>query len=220
MWGTGSARHHGLRSELLSAFDRLQTKTEPHIRVVPVVPSQQPTMASGPLVTRGIGKHLDFDRKWMITHNQARSTKHIVVFVDDFVGTGTQFSTFLRRHRLTHLVHERRCCYVAVAAHSTGIQHLRSTFPQLPVSAVDLLEPRNSLFHAESLAFPDGTNAIADARAFYYEMLDSFHIRSSQFRDGYGGLALSYAFAHGVPNNSTPLLWWPQGANWTPLFDR
>ena len=214
------ARHYSLASELYSAYDRLQTETEPNIRLVPVAPSQQATMASGPFIARLIRKHLDFRKQWISRHDQVGSTTSSVVFIDDFIGTGTQFSKFLKRHNLTHLIDERRCCYIAVAAHSAGIQHLRSTFPDLPVAAVDLLEPRNSLFHQQSLAFPDGTNTIDDAKAFYHKMIDAFHINDPRFREGYGSLNLTYAFAHAVPNNSTPLLWWPRQANWTPLFNR
>ena len=214
------AWHYSLPSDLHSAFDRLKARTEPKIRVVPVVPSQHSAMASGPLIARLIRRHLDFNRRWLISQARVRKTKHFVVFVDDFIGTGDQFSNFLTQHNLTYLIREQRCCYVAIAAHSDGIRNLRSSFPELPVSAVDLLEPRNGLFHEESLAFPDGTNTILDAREFYYKMLDAFDIHATDYRDGYGGLALTYAFAHGVPNNSTPLLWWPQSVHWTPLFPR
>ena len=214
------ARHYDLRSELYSAADRLQAKSEPNIRLVPVVPATQPPNPSGPLVTRRISQHLHFQKKWTIKVNQIRSTTPFVVFIDDFIGTGKQFPKFFVQHSLYHLAEQRRCCYVAIAGHSTGIDHLRDKFPKLPVSAVDLLEPRNSLFHEQSLAFPDGTNSIDDAKAFYYEMLSEFHIGHSRFRGGYGDLALAYAFSHAVPNNCTPLLWWPQTANWTPLFDR
>ena len=214
------ARHHNLPSELYTAYDQLQANSEPNVRIVPVVPSQQPIMASGPLIARVILKHLNFRRKWIIGHDEVCSTTPFVIFVDDFIGTGTQFSNFLQREGLVRLVRKRRCCYVALAAHKAGIQHLTSTFTDLPVSAVDLLESRNSLFHQQSMAFPDGTNNIDDAKAFYYEMLDEYHVNDSRFRNGYGGLNLAYAFAHAVPNNSTPLLWWPRNANWTPLFTR
>lgn len=214
------ARHYNLPSELYSAWDRLRAKTEPNIRLVPALPSHHATMASGPLLARLIRKHLNIRREWIIGHDQVRPTTPFVIFIDDFIGTGDQSSEFLQQPGLIRLVHSRRCCFVSLAAHRAGIDHLTSIFPDLPVSAVDLLEPRNGLFHDQSLAFPDGTNTIADARAFYYEMLDSFHINSTKFRDGYGGLDLAYAFSHAVPNNSTPLLWWPQQAGWTPLFNR
>ena len=214
------ARHHGLPSELYSAYDRLRARTEPNIRLVPIVPAQNPIMPSGPLIARLTRIHLDLRKEWIIRHEEIQPTTPFVVFIDDFIGTGTQFSTFLRGASLEHLVSERRCCFVTLAAHSVGIEDLMSNFPNLPVSAVDLLEPRNGLFHQQSLAFPDGTNSIDDAKALYGEMLDEIHVTSTRFRDGYGQLHLAYAFAHTVPNNSTPLLWWPRCANWTPLFNR
>ena len=212
------ARRYSLGSHLHSVCDRLQDDHEPELRLVPVSPAPQATMASGPLITRLARKHLRFRKKWIIPHRNIRPTTPFVVFIDDFIGTGTQFSRFIRQAKLTHLITERRCCYVAVAAHATGIKNLRRDFPRVAVSAVDLLSARNSLFHQHSLAFPDGTNSIADAKAFYQQMLKRFRIpRRSQ---GEYGLELAYAFAHAVPNNSTPLLWWPQNTRWTPLFAR
>ena len=213
------ARSHNFATDLHSICDRLQSNYDPEVRLVPVMPARQATMASGPLITRLAQKHLNFRKKWIIPHRKIRSTTPFVVFLDDFIGTGNQFSRFLKQERLTHLVTERRCCYVAVAAHSTGIDSLRDEFPDLAVSAVDSLSPQNSLFHHQSLAFPDGTNTIADARAFYRQMLNTFRIRL-HYQGGYGGLDLAYAFAHAVPNNCTPLLWWPQNRHWIPLFRR
>ena len=46
------ARHHNLSTDLHSICDRLQWKHEPDIRLVPVAPARQATMASGPLITR------------------------------------------------------------------------------------------------------------------------------------------------------------------------
>ena len=213
------ARHHGFGSHLHSACDRLQWDHEPNLRLVPVSPAPQATMASGPLITRLAQKHLNFHKKWIIPHRKIRPTTPFVVFLDDVIGTGTQFSQFIKKAHLTHLIKERRCCYVAVAAHSTGINNLTDEFPELAVSAVDMLSPRNSLFHPQSLAFPDGTNTIDDARTFYRQMLNTFQV-SRRYQGGYGGLDLAYAFAHAVPNNSTPLLWWPENTQWTPLFRR
>ena len=214
------ARRFGLPLELCSAFERLKFRIEPNFRIVPVEPSDDAVPPSGRLIAKLIQKQLRFRKEWIIRYGQVSQDTPFVVFIDDLIGTGNQFTNFLKQQNLEHLIEERRCCYVALAAHGDGIRHLKSKFPGLPLSAVDLLEAQNSLFGSDSLAFPDGTNTITDAKAFYYEMLDQFHINNSKFRDGYGGLNLAYAFAHTVPNNSTPLIWWPQNAVWTPLFDR
>ena len=214
------ARQHGLPPELYTALDRLQSKTEPNFSLVPVVPSTGSTMASGSLIARIISRHLRIQRKRILGAHEIRRTTPFVVFIDDFVGTGNQFTRFIHQQNLDRLVRNKLCCYVAIAGHSVGIGNLKKKFPKLPISAVDLLGPRNSLFDRHSLAFPDGTNSIADAKSFCHDMLDEFGIGSRKYRDGYGGLALAYAFDHAIPNNCTPLLWWPPRGNWTPLFDR
>lgn len=213
------ARTHNFGSFLQSTSELLQSEHEPHIRVVPVTPDRHSATASGPLLTRLARRHLNIRKKWIISARRIRSNASFVVFLDDFIGTGNQFSRFLRHNRLAHLIEERRCCYLSIAAHSSGINNLRREFPGLAVSAVDLLTEQNSLFDEQSLAFPDGTNCLSDAMSFYREMLKSFHIRP-RYKNGYGGLNVAYAFSHSVPNNSTPLLWWPKNSNWTPLFVR
>lgn len=80
--------------------------------------------------------------------------------------------------------------------------------------------PTTAFSVPKGTAFPDGTNTLEDAQAFYDDMLDTFQINNPKFRNGYGNLNLSYAFQYSVPNNSTPLLWWPANKTWQPLFRR
>lgn len=216
------SRHHNLPNELTTALNLLRMSREPNVRVVPVVPSRQQNqiMSSGPLIARIIHKHLRIQKQWILDPGSINDNTPFVIFVDDFIGTGTQFSQFMHRAKLVHLIDNRRCCFVALAGHQIGIKHLRTKFASLPVSAVDLLNTNNSLFDTESSSFLDGTNTIEAAYNCYDQVLSALDMGTSRFRTGFGNLNLAYAFAHGVPNNCTPLLWWSESDNWFPLFDR
>ena len=214
------ARQHELPSQLCSAYEHLQRLEEPHIRLVPVIPRPQYTSSSGPLVTRLIDQHLRFNSNWIITLDKIKSTTPFIVFIDDFIGTGDQLSSYLRKHNLEYLVTEQRCCFVALAAHNDGIDRLGSEFKNIRISAVELLDPSVGLFHEQSPAFKDGTNTFTTAREWYNEMLEEFQIKGHRIAEGYGSQCLTYVFSHAVPNNCTPLLWWSKSSKLFPLFHR
>lgn len=214
------ARIRSLPTHLNSAFDLLRRAGDPSLRVVPVEPKHRAATASGHIIARLISRHLGLHKDWILSHTDVGPSTPFVIFVDDFVGTGTQFERFVSQAHLAHLVAERRCCYIALAAHRDGLRHLKQRFPHLPVACAEFLNHSHSIFHQLGTTFRDGTNSVQGAKSFYYEMLDEFGVTDPTFRDGYGKLHLAYAFYHSVPNNSCPLLWWPESGSWLPLFER
>ena len=213
------AKDHNLFAVPSNVYERLKANREPDVRIVPVLQGNQAQMASGPFIGRLVRRRLGIHRNWIIPHHDIRPSTPFVIFIDDFIGTGNQFSSFIREENLLNLIAEQRCCYVSITAHVDGIKKLKCEFPNLAIASVDKLSDRNSLFSEEGLAFPDGTNSVADARAFYEEILSPLDV-DSRFRGGFGSLNLAYAFDHAVPNNSTPLLWWSNSDSWIPLFPR
>ena len=85
---------------------------------------------------------------------------------------------------------------------------------------MEFLDDSHNMFRQMNDTLRDDTNSLPVAKSYYDGMLDEFGIRDEAFRDGYGKLNLTYAFAHSAPNNSTPLLWWPANGRWVPLFER
>jgi hypothetical protein len=101
------------------------------------------------------------------------------------------------------------------------MSNLKTRFPLLRIVASEILEAQHGLFSDESPAFADGVNTAASAKDFYLEFLDRRGLsigREDQL--GFGGLGLTYAFEHAVPDNNLPLLWWEEDGIWSPLFDR
>jgi hypothetical protein len=145
----------------------------------------------------------------------------LIIFVDDFLGTGEQFETFLRAEQLDVYAGSGRLLYAPIVAHIKGRDHLRTTFEGLHVEPVELLDDRHAVFHDGSRCFADGTNTPEGARDFYYNLLERHDITvGGSDRRGYGHFELVYAFEHAVPDNSLPILWWPHTNGWPPLFAR
>lgn len=144
------------------------------------------------------------------------------IFLDDFLGTGTQFHEVLRDHDLTTWPKNTHFLYLPLVAHNNGIKFLNdaSRYPRLIVSPAEILTEKHQLFHESSECFNDGTNTTAMAKAFYYDMLKEkgIHIYGSE-RRGFGKLEVAYSFSHASPDNTLPILWYAEDG-WTPLFKR
>lgn len=111
--------------------------------------------------------------------------------------------------------------YAPFVAHVEGIAYLEKAYPLLKIGAAEVLDQKHQLFHPSCRSFDDGHNTPASAEAFYYDFLLRKGIPLTLAdRLGFGGLGLTYAFEHAVPDNNLPILWWPGNGNWVPLFDR
>ena len=220
-----AARVQGLDSSLRSAYWTLRNGTvDPRVRIVPVIPAGEAPTKSGGIVARMLRRHLRFSERWIVHPEYVSSNSgkvYAVVFVDDFLGTGTQFSDFVSGSGLEPLFSTRCCIYAPLAAHTVGVDRLQSTYGQLCVAAVELLEDNHAFFHEESGSFPDDVNSTEAARDFYYDLMEKRGIDIfGPNRRGFGHFELTYVFEHAIPDNSLPILWWRHSEEWRPLFDR
>ena len=207
-----------------SVYDGLKGIADPNVRLVPVTVPGRPVQ-SGPSVGRILQRGLRFSKEWFVDCSAVTdrlTDGHAVIFIDDFLGTGTQFVEFVCSTGLHAAIETGKCVYVPLVAHKDGIEHLKTVYSyKLPIAAVEVLDESHALFHEEAGSFPDGENTAEVARNFYYWLLADRGIGlSGEDRRGFGCFELAYAFDHGVPDNSLPLLWWAGSASWQPLFDR
>ena len=103
------ARARSLPGHLTTAFDLLRRNGDPGLRVVPVEPKAHADATSGGIIARLIRRHLGLGRRWILSHDEVTARTPFVIFVDDFIGTGTQFSRFLSQPHLGDLVSHHRC---------------------------------------------------------------------------------------------------------------
>jgi hypothetical protein len=194
------------------------------LRFVPVIRDDDPPTKSGIVLARMYRRHFGvrdelFTWPWRIgTRGEKR---RVYVFLDDFLGTGTQFLKFAARFRLRERLAASVAVYAPLVAHQKGLSALSASWPQLHVCPVELLTDRHSMFAAKSPWFEDGVNTPVGAEQFYNELLDRRGLvpRKPSRRTGYGALGLVYGFDHGTPNNCLPILW-RRTSSWHPLLER
>ena len=203
--------------------DALKGLDDPGIRIIPVIKSNDPPTKSGPLLARLYRQHLGFNDEWMAWPWQVKelieSGIHVFIFIDDMLGTGSQFLRFLRHNRLDEHASEGRFLYLPLVATSSGRRTVTESMPTIPIVAAEYLSESAGVFYRKSLAFNDSVNGPAIARKFYLGILREAGMRSQRYAFGFGRLSLTYAFAHATPNNSLPLLWL-RTSKWIPLFPR
>ena len=195
---------------------------DPLIRVVPVIGDNDPPTKSGFLIARLLKRALHVNKAWIINPGDIpihASSAKVLLFVDDFLGTGNQFTQFvagLKDYCETHYV-----IYAPLTAHDDGIKTIRSKFPNLRIVCGEQLRVSHNVFHPDSGCFDDGTNTPAAALEFQTSLLEKFGITlERECQLGYGGAGLAYSFQHACPDNCLPLFWWSRTPAFTPLFDR
>ena len=195
------------------------------IRLVAAVKQSDPPHKSAHLISRLMKRQLSVRPQWIAKPWELRqhmlTGAKVLVFIDDFLGSGKQFEELLKQERLEWLFSVATVIYAPFVAHVEGIAYLEKIYPLLRISAAEVLDQKHQLFHPSCSSFRDDRNSPEGAEAFYYEFLIRKGIPlSSADRLGFGGLGLTYVFEHAVPDNNLPILWWPGNGNWAPLFDR
>jgi hypothetical protein len=199
-------------------------RTDSGIRLVLAVKGVEQGIKSGNEIGRFAKRFLNFPERLFIPPSKIRSCAQrgikFFVFIDDFLGTGTQFSKLLRAENIDRrLLSELYVVYAPLVSHSAGRQKLMKELPELRVRSVEALDSSYGLFDKDSACFNDECNTNDKAKEFYYELLRKKQLSFTR-KLGYGQLELAYAFEHATPNNSLPILWYNGGKKWTPLFYR
>jgi hypothetical protein len=199
--------------------------TDPRLRLVALVQRDDPPTKSAHVIARLMKRYLHINESWIITpwsvSPSAKKGTQVFVYIDDFLGTGDQFSEIVGLEKLGPTFDATYSAYAPLAAHVRGITTLRNSYPHLRVAPVEVLSEDYSLFSPKSLTFDDGVNTPEAAERFYSALVASRGITLYGCdRRGYGGLELAYTFSHGVADNCLPILWYPHSADWQPLLDR
>lgn len=143
-----------------------------------------------------------------------------LIFLDDCLGTGTQFCKFSTHYSLKQMASSRKLVYVPYVAHPSGIKKLRDEFPELIVRPIETLGVTADFFAGTStdptIWNRDKTNRVADVRSCYESLLRSRRVspKESDFC-----LNLSLAFSISTPNNTLKAFHSTEG-QWNRLFTR
>lgn len=205
---------------------RLAGRSDPRIRLVPVICDSDPPTKSGPLVLRRLQRILRVHSKWMVWPWTAVSllkegaVDH-VLFVDDFLGSGKQFQRFIKQWGFLDCADKAAFTYAPVTAHQSGVQHLLNELPFIKVITTEQLNDASSFFSKgvwDELG--QGSVPEIDAKSWYLDFAKRRHIEPKTTGPlGVGELALTFGFAHSTPNNALPILWY-ESPDWQPLLER
>lgn len=194
--------------------------------LVPVICDDDPPTKSGPLVMRRLQRLLRCHSSTMVWPWRAielveANSVDTIVFVDDFLGGGTQFEKFFKRWNFVSKITAAKMLYAPVTAHQTGLDHLAGLWPHLSVICGERLNDSHNFFSDEVWSrVGHGTVTANDASNWYQDFANARGIvPSSTGHLGVGSLALTYGFEHSTPNNSLPTLWY-KSRTWQPLLER
>lgn len=201
-------------------------RVDPGIRLAPVIRLDQPPTKSGTYVLRRLAKSLRIQDKWMLWPQSLAAAMtegvHTVVLVDDFCGSGKQFSDFVKETGLAGVMRSWPNCrfvYLSVAAHAEGIQKVQDDFPRVEFIPGEVLTSQHSFFGGELLARIKVDGIEARLKTDYDAIAKEVGLGGKLGHYGFGNQGLTYAFDHGTPNNTLPIYWYA-GEDWTPLVNR
>lgn len=162
---------------------------------------------------------------------QLRKTNNLnaIVFVDDFIGTGTQLSRELKilDNEIGDVVLEKsiRVVCMIVAATSEGYSEVERTLGNLrnniELFVGEIVNEEDMCFHPESNIF-----ASKEEREYARLVAKNYGEQLSRTHPlGFKDQGLTVVFETSCPNNSLPILWHESssdegGVNWSPLFKR
>ncbi len=199
---------------------------DPQIRLVPVIKSSDPPTKSAYLIGRLMKRHLMISENWIIKPEEIelnlKKGVNVILFFDDFMGTGYQFDEFIHNYSLITYFPVIYSVYMTLTAHIKGIDYISNVYKDLKIVTVEILDYSHSVFHYECRCFQDGVNNCRTAKNFYYELIKKNNINiKGPNRRGFGHLELTYTFQHASPDNCLPILWWNKSPKkWAPLFMR
>lgn len=202
-------------------LELLREPNDARIRVVPIVDESHVTK-SGYVIGRYLEKKFRVRSRYIKSPSTfADDDPRIAIFIDDFLGSGTQFERYVVRNLKLDSNPALQVVYAPLVAHDYGVKRLNERFPLLQIVSAETLDDSHRILMPAADVFADGMNTATAAAVFYGDMLKRRGIKPMSPIGGAPHLGVMYAFEHAVPNNSMEILWAPANATgWTPLFDR
>jgi hypothetical protein len=206
--------------------------------IVPVRGERPNPSDSGALFVRRARDLLAIDETRLLEPDEAiaaiEQTPDLpIVFVDDFVGSGSQMlTTWQDKHAASGNPERKafqdlaatgagRYYYCPVVATKLGIETIVASAPQLVVNSGHVLPERANALASDSLIWPPDLADTAESflRASSERAKIPMVANSTSYWKGFQSLGLTVAFEHGTPDATLPLLYWKQNG-WKPLWRR
>lgn len=189
----------------LSTYRKQDIREFP-VRIVPIIRDYDPPTKSGPYLARFYKRRLGLNEGLMIwpwaMEKEIRNGVKLFICIDDFLGTGEQFVKFYRNQVSPHRVDDVIVVYVPLAAHERGIARVRQACPEIKIGSAEMLfQDKHDVISYWSGKLPGFLDV-------YNSCIDTYLPEiSNDFKYGFGGLGVCYAFKDATPNCSVPFLW-------------
>jgi hypothetical protein len=205
------------------------------VRIVRVTGETPNDTDSGYIFARLAKTFLRFPERQVVGHEEAltqliRNPRQPLVFVDDFVGSGSQFAeTWRRQHRIGAGYYSFKSVtdaspsanttfYAPIVCTELGQRTINLVAPNLRLIPAHLIGPQYSVLSPNSIVWRDlaseGPTFIQEASA--RAGIPDRNGEVGCWR-GFNQLGLAIAFAHGCPDATIPLLTFDRNG-WKPLI--
>lgn len=206
-------------------LDRLRTGSNIPFRIIAIENVDGRTGKSGTILSRRVDERLHLARHLTRKLEQFDSLHQdvkAIVFVDNFAGTGEQFSEFIEKLKEKKLFNKYKYLYAPLAACTHALIHLKQKYPEIVIDPIEILTEEDSFFYPiEGYFQGDKINTIDDAKSFYISLCNKYGFGQSDFLLGKGDLALTFGFDFSTPNNNIKLLYHnPIDRSWKNLLVR
>lgn len=148
-----------------------------------------------------------------------------LVFIDDFCGSGHQARSYSSKMLgLLQDIASRsgvtlRTSYLVLVAMREGMDRVREETDFDHAAAVFELDETYRCLEPSARQFASAPTSIDQQIA--RKLAEEYGVRLwSAHPLGYNDSQLLLGFHHNVPDNSLPILWWDEGADWNPVFPR
>lgn len=200
------------------------SKGEQLVRFTPVSISDGKVKSSGVVVREFIEANDIPQRCIQQTENIGRAIENgtrLIVFLDDFAGSGYQFNKFIQQKELSAYSDKVKFLYIPLAAHPDGILRIEKKYTFIKVLPVEILSAENNFFYECSKGYfrGDDTNTVNDAKEFYADYC-SKKFDNKKYLFGLSSQCLTYSFFFSCPNNNLKALYHEQGMDWKRLLFR
>lgn len=195
------------------------------IQIAPVIGLSAPPTKSGPYILRLAQRRYRIQNDWLSWPNRLVSADKIthLYLIDDFCGTGEQFSHFLSSIQLNEIREkspEIKIYYLVTTIHAAGKKLIADKYPFVEVICAEQLSDANSILSDTALKRYQIQGFAEKIKNQYAAAIEYTDLPvSGKLAVGFGGLGLSYGFTHATPNNTLPIFWM-ETPKLTPLLDR
>ncbi len=199
-------------------------KNKERVTIVPVIRHIDPPTKSGPLVARLYKKDIGINEKfmeWPWKLETKVDEKKIVIFIDDFVGTGDQFLEFhemffkdyYKQEKITYI-------YAPLGACKSGLEKIKEKIPRMKICQAEAILQENKFFSGMTLRYKGIDEEFPNSvKKTYENFLEKVGLGRLRNKLGYGDLELTYAYSHGTPNATLPIFW-AENERYQPIFSR